>query len=293
MSKILCVGSAVVDFIFNFNTFPDKAEKHVASDASIVGGGIAANAAVAIAKLGGQPVLSGQLGDDQMASLILSDLEEVGVDVANVTKTQGARSSYSSVYINAQGERQIANFRGENLSIKTEWYAEIDDLSAALVDTRIPEAAKAALTLARDRSIPGIVDGEAPIDEKLLELASHVAFSLQGLRSLGDGDVTTLLADTASKYQCWACVTDGENGVTIADGNGVKDVSAYAVDVVDTLAAGDVWHGAFAFALADGKSEIDAVQFANAVGAIKCTRSGGREGAPTLEEVTRFMNGSV
>jgi sulfofructose kinase len=61
---------------------------------------------------------------------------------------------------------------------------------------------------------------------------------------------------------------------------------------VDTLGAGDTWHGAFAVALADGLSEDEAVRFASAAAALKCTRFGGRDGAPSRREVDRFLAGA-
>ena len=70
-------------------------------------------------------------------------------------------------------------------------------------------------------------------------------------------------------------------------------VPGYEVEVLDTLGAGDIWHGAFSLGLAEGQDEIDAARFANAVAALKCTRLGGRAGSPTRSEVTTFMKEAV
>lgn len=294
MSKVLCVGSTVVDFIFNFEELPVGGQKFVTQDAQIIGGGIAANAAVAIARLGGEAILSAQLGQDAMADLILQDLKNEGVNVSHVTQSPGARSSYSSVYIAADGERQIVNYRGSGLAIQTDWYAQIDGLKAVLVDTRVPDAAKRALKLASERGLPGIVDAEAPIDEELLHLASHVAFSEPGLLSLfPDLSLPEAVKCAAEKYDIWAAVTHGEHGVHIYASGAAAHVPAPSVTAIDTLAAGDVWHGAFALGLAQGKSEMEAVRRANAVAAIKCTRPGGRAGTPTAQELEDFLNRSV
>ena len=83
-------------------------------------------------------------------------------------------------------------------------------------------------------------------------------------------------------------VTDGAEGVLMADGSRLP---ARQVQVVDTLGAGDVWHGAFALRLAEGSAEGEAVAFANAAAALKCTRAGGRLGTPSRDETERFMQG--
>lgn len=294
MTRILCVGSAVVDFIFSFDELPERAEKYVAKSAEIVGGGIAANAAVAIARLGGQACLAAQLGDDATSELVLKDLRAEGVDLSLITQTEKARSSYSSVYVNAAGERQIANYRGEGLHFDIAKLDAAPKCNAVLVDTRLPTAAIAALKLAKSQNVPGIVDGEAPIDKAILAEASHVAFSMQGIKSLYP-NVTPAEAVqlAASEYQIWAAVTDGQIGVWFSDAGVVSHVPAFTVPVVDTLGAGDVWHGAFALALAEGQTEIESVKFANAVAALKCTQPGGRAGSPTRAELDNFLKGRV
>ena len=290
MTKVLCVGTAVVDFVFHFDSFPDQPEKYATEKSQVVGGGIAANAAVAIARLGGQAILGARLGDDSIGDLISADLAAEGVDVDRVTRTNGALSSYSSVYIDSSGERQIVNFRGQGLELDTSWISDIADLKAVLVDTRQVPAALAALELAKSQCIPGIVDGEAPIDPAILHAASHAGFSLQGLRSLCPaGDIADALTQAAETYDIWACVTDGANGVWHTGPNGISHEPAFAISPDDTLGAGDVWHGAFALALAESLSETAAIRFANGAAALKCMTLGGRSGTPNRSQLDEFL----
>ena len=293
MTRVLCVGAAVIDFVFYLEELPRTAEKFGTDSASIVGGGCAANAAVAVARLGGSAVLGSRLGDDQIGDLILSELADEGVDIANVTRTQGARSSFSSIFIDQNGERQIVNFRGEGLILNTSWFSDLRNIGAVLTDTRRKQAAIAALELAKARSIPGVVDGEAPIDPAILAPASHVAFSMQGLKSffpnLDPANPGAALMQIAQMYDCWACVTDGANGVWFAGPQGIEHAAAFPIQPVDTLAAGDVWHGAFALALAEGQSETAAIRFANAAAALKCLNTGGRAGCPNRATVTKYL----
>ncbi|WP_422048686.1 PfkB family carbohydrate kinase [Shimia sp.] len=290
MSRILCVGAAVVDFVFHLPTLPNRAEKYGTEEADIVGGGCAANAAVAIARMGGEAVLGARLGEDSIGDMIVADLAREGVDVSHVTRTAGAQSSYSSVLIDAQGERQIVNFRGAGLVLKTDWFDGLTDLGAVLTDTRRVDAALAALELAGARGIPGILDGEAPIDPALMGAASHVALSMQGLRSLyPEADIEDALLQIAQEHDCWACVTDGADGVWFTEGDAVRHVTAFPITPIDTLGAGDVWHGIFALMLAEGMGAEEAIRHANGAAALKCLTKGGRAGAPSRAQLNDFL----
>ena len=290
MARVLVIGVAVVDFVFQMDTLPSEARKYRATEADIVGGGCAANAAVAVARLGGDALLGTRLGADPLGELILSDLREEGVDTRLVQQTSGARSSFSSVYVDAMGERQIMNYRGADLSTETGWIENAPNIDAVLADTRWTAGAISALNLARQRGVPGIVDAEAPMDNSVLSAASHVAFSRDGLMSFAPNtDLQSALRIAAGKLDAWVCVTDGENGVLFAGHECIEHVPAFSVDVKDTLGAGDIWHGAFALALSEGRDAPYAIRFANAAAAIKCTRFGGRNGTPTRAELDRFL----
>ncbi len=287
MPQILVCGSAVTDMVFDVDAFPVRPEKYVATNARIVGGGCAGNAAVAIARLGGEALLSARMGPDLIGDLTLEGLQAEGVDCTHVLRGQGGKSAYSSILVTPDGERLIVAFRGSDLP-DTPDYTNLKP-AAVLADTRWPTATEAALKLARALDIPGVLDGEAPVVEATALLASHVAFSAQGLREFtGEKDIAPALDAAKSRLGTWVSVTDGANGTWIAGTPHIR-IPAFPVEVVDTLGAGDVWHGAFTLALAEGQGEEAAIRFASAAAALKCTRPGGREGAPTRAEVEDFL----
>lgn len=290
MTAILVVGVAVVDYVFYVDAFPETAEKYRARDARIVGGGCGANAAVALARLGGAAHLAARLGADATAQLILSDLKAEGVETSLCDQT-GARSSCSSILVDAAGERQIVNFRGAGLTEAADHISGAPTVSAVLADTRWTKGAVAAMELAKSRGVPGVLDVEAGADPAVLALTSHAAFSVQGLADLFPGDPGEALARIVTEHGGWACVTMGADGVLWRDASGKGHVPSPRVDVVDTLGAGDVWHGAFALRLSEGAPETEAIRFANAVAALKCTRPGGRAGTPTRDEAEDFLKG--
>ena len=295
MATVLAVGAAVVDVTMRVaESLPLAGAKYRATDAAIVGGGCAATAAVAVARLGGQAALAGRLGDDAIGDMVLAGLVAEGVETALVRRFSGARSSFSTVVVDAAGERQIVNYRDPDLPADAGWLASAGwpPVQAVLADTRWPEGAAAAMTRARALGIPGVIDAEAPVGiaTDALRAASHIAFAAPGLADFtGTAEPATGLARAAQATGAWVAVTDGAAGVWWLDGTTLRHAPAFAVPVVDTLGAGDVWHGAFALALAEGQDEPAAVRFASAAAALKCTRTGGREGTPSRADLTAFL----
>lgn len=290
MAAVLVVGVAVIDFVFAVESLPDRPTKYRAQTAEIVGGGCAANAAVAVARLGGRATLGARLGQDGIGDMIVEGLRQDGVDCRLVQRSQGARSSFSSVYVDAAGERQIVNFRGENLVTSTDWLAAARPADAVLADTRWGDGAIRALALAAEWGVPGVVDAEAPMDAAVLAGASHVAFSRDGLTDFtGETSVEAGLRAADKALPGWVCVTDGAAGTYHFEGGQLIQSAAPRVVVRDTLAAGDIWHGAFALALAEGRDERTAIRFANVAAALKCTTLGGRAGCPDRAAVETRM----
>jgi sulfofructose kinase len=288
--SVLTLGSAVLDFLFQINILPRTAEKYRADDASIILGGCAANAATAITRLGGDARLLTRLGDDPVGDLIQLALERENIDTSLVNRRAAGRSPFSSIFVDGLGERQIVNFRGSGLVAETDWIRRAPRSDAVLVDTRWPAGALVALELAREWGVCGVVDGEAPVDPRLLNAASHIAFSRQGLEHLAkDTNLPRALASVTALTDAFLCVTDGDNGVYWFGNGAVLHCPAFEVDVIDTLGAGDVWHGAFALRLASGDDEATAIRYATAAAAIKCRTFGGLTGAPDHAAVAGFL----
>lgn len=283
----------MADFLFEVTELPDRAEKYVAENAAVVGGGGAANAAVAIARLGAKAKLAARTGDDVIGKLIIDELELARVDCSMVQRTPNARSSFSSVLVDSSGERQIVNFRGRGLSDNADMLRQVT-VDAVLADTRWVRGTVAAMQRAKELGVPGVLDAEAPIASETMAYASHVAFSRQGLLDFtGDTDLRSALLSVSTQCPAWMCVTDGENGVLYLHNKEIRHEPVMTVDVVDTLGAGDVWHGAFTYSLALGSHELQAIRFANAAATLKCTRTGGGRESPSLQEVEYFMRNGM
>ena len=288
--QILVCGITVLDFVHSVESMPDKAEKYVSHDSSIVIGGCAANASIAISRLGGSCRLLSRLGKDAIGSIIIEKLQAEKVDCSLLSISSAGSSPYSSILVDSNGERQIINYRGKSLALDTPTLDSDTEVDAILVDTRWDTGAIALLEAAHQRQIPGIVDAEEPVNARIIALASHTAFSRRGLQQFtGCETIEAGLRHAKANTKGWHCVTDGANGTYTLDGQTLLNIPAPRIQAVDTLGAGDVWHGAFTLHLASGHSELESIEYANTVAAIKCTRAGGGDGCPTEQDVKAFM----
>ena len=298
MANVLCIGHAVQDFVFSVDDMPTEADKYRASGFEAPGGGPAATAAVAISRLGGTARLAARVGDDLLANIIVAELESYGVDCTLVRRMAGRSSSVSAVLVDNSGERLIVNYLDASMEADPEWlhaYAPLD-VGAILTDTRWPEGALLGLNLAKRNDLPAILDADVPVpaDGELVKAATHVAFSASGLTDFsGIEDVEAALRIVDERTEAWCCVTLGSQGTLAIEDGELTHLPAFDVDVRDTLGAGDVWHGAFALALAEGESTGEAINFASAAAALKVKNGGGRAGCATRSDVERFLQKQV
>lgn len=293
-TPVLVCGLLATDIVFGVTSIPTSAVKYRAEKVALNCGGGGCYASVAINRLGGCSTLLARVGDDDFGKLVLTTLSAEGIDCTNVIVEPHIHTPLSSIAIDAAGERQILNYRDQTPTAYTDKLEFGATPSAVLVDARWVEGSISALEYAKLKNIPGIVDAEAPVSEDAMALATHIAFSRQGLSQFASTDsIADGLRMADKRFSGWVCVTDGENGTHFLSNAQIVSVHAPVVDAIDTLGAGDVWHGAFTLKLAHGADETRAVTFANAAAAIKCTRVGGGWSAPTLSEVTQLTGQSV
>ena len=294
-TRILCVGHAAQDLIYRVPAIPALPIKVLATDFSESGGGMAANAAVAIARLGGDAVYWGRVADDALGRRILADLETEGVDVRSARRVPGCRSSCTSILVGDNGERLICSFADPALDSNPDWLpvARIPWFDVVLADVRWPRGAARVLDEARAHHRPALLDADVAAADVLIDLsarASHVLFSEAGLAVIGQGrsNGEALRRARLDSHEVIG-VTLGAEGFLWLEGGAERHLSAPPIVPVDTLAAGDVWHGAFALALGENNAVDVAARFAAAAAAIKCQRHGGRSGAPIRSEVEKSL----
>lgn len=292
--RVICLGLSALDQIWRVDQLLSGGGEKIRSfDYSTVGGGMAANAAVAVARLGGLTSFWGRGGDDAAGHEMRSALSREAIDVRNFKLFEGGRSSVSGIVVDKSGERQIVNFRG-SFPLEADWLPihEVTGVSAVLADPRWPEGAVALFDKARALGVPTVLDADvadAEVFQRLLPLTDHAVFSepaLAGFAGSADDEALTTLA----RFRCRvAAVTRGRVGVSWHEDGVLNSQKAYPIDVIDTTGAGDVFHGAYAFAIGGGLAIADAMSFASAAAALKCTSANGRAGIPSFDDCVAFM----
>ncbi len=295
MVRIACVGITVMDRIYYVEGLPTEGGKYVAKRYTEVGGGPAATAAVAAAKLGAQVDFIGRVGDDDTGNSLLAELESLGVNTRYTRRYTQARSSQSAIMVDAEGERIIVNYPSPDLLPDAGWLNDIDfsQWDVVLADVRWHDGAKQAFTLARQAGVMTVLDGDiTPQDiSELVALSDHAAFSEPGLARLtGMSEAIDALKKAQMLTNGHVYVTRGSEGCNWLEKAAVRHQPGFTVEVVDTTGAGDVFHGALAFGLARGYAIEEAVRFASGVAALKCTRPGGRAGIPDCEQTRSFLS---
>jgi sulfofructose kinase len=301
MATVVCVGHTSLDRVFTVEAVVPPPAKVRASSFTELGGGMAGNAAVAIAHLGGTARFWGPAGDDDIADRMHADFVRHGVDATHMRRFNGKNSSHSAILVDARGERLIVNARGDALGVDAGWLP-LDTLPACkalLADVRWPVGSKVALEAARRAGIPTVLDGdtaEKEVLDQLAGLADYCVFSEPGFRSfnrgrMGDDDIADGLGAAIALGARVAAVTLGERGCAWLDAGQpgfLHFTPAYAVKAVDTTGAGDAFHGAVTL-LATEAAPLEAMfRFASAAAAIKVGRAGARS-MPTRGEVEQFL----
>lgn len=301
---ILGLGCAAVDDVMYVDRYPPPDSKAAVIRRERRCGGLTAAALLAAARLGMRCAYAGCLGTDDASQFVLRTLAEEHISVEYVRHEPPARPVCSTIAVDqARGTRNIFFDLTGLVPLPPQWPGNdvIRATRALLVDHFNVEAQIHAAQLARQARIPVVADFERldmPGFNDLLELVDHVVVSLDFAKRLTgcsdpadaalalwrDGRQATVV--TSGSSGCWFAA---QPNVSVGCAPEVRHQSAFSIQAVDTTGCGDVFHGAYTAALVCGLGVGDSVRFASAAAALKATRAGGASAAPTLSEVTRFM----
>ncbi len=292
---IVGLGYTAFDYLGVVPRLPAEDSKLEIGDFTIQGGGPAATAMVASRRLGASSALIAKIGDDHFGRGMLDGLAAEAVDASAVVVERGATSQFAFVMVNpSNATRTILWTRGTVSRLRPD-EVDLDLVGSAkglLVDDLEPAAALVAARHARARGIPVLIDAGS-LREGVRDLLPHCDYILAGERFAeqisGSSDPRAALA-TLDSFGPKACgVTLGERGCVVLSEGATIEAPGFAVDAVDTTGAGDVFHGAFLFAVLQGWDVERCCVFSNAVAALKCRRIGGRAGIPTRDEAIAFL----
>jgi sulfofructose kinase len=288
--RMITVGAICSATIYQVEAIPPPNAKRLAKQICHLIDGMALAAACAFEKLGGRAHVWSRVGDDAAGTQARAMMAEEGLDVSGLHVVPNSTTSTVAIIVDALGNRMVIPYHDPNAETSAAWLP-LDELAAVDMvhcETRWAEGAEVALRAARSRNIPSMIDGDVgplPVLQRLVPLADYAVFSDAGLLVYAEcGSLEEALLAVGAKHHGHVGASCGPDGYRWYDGGRLQHVPAPKVEVVDTLGAGDVFHGAFGLAVLEGKSIRDAARFACAAASLKCTRFGGRLGCPTRSE---------
>jgi ribokinase len=309
--NVVVIGSLNVDLISRTDRIPAPGETVSGSDLLTLPGGKGANQAVAAARLatarGPRVYMVGRVGDDDAGGRLVAGLRADGVDASHVRVTRGVATGCALILVDGRGENSIVVSPGANGRVTP---ADVDaavpvlrGAAVVLLQLEIPLATvRHAIGVCRKLGVPTVLD-PAPVPRGGLPRALFASTFLtpNQVESLhlatmipAPGAKVSDVGGIATKLHARGAATVvlklGARGAAVATRGGeLTVVRPYRVRVVDSTAAGDAFNGALAVALAEGKSLPEALRFANAAGALCCTRRGAQPALPTRAEVERLL----
>ena len=312
MSDIVVVGSLNMDLVVQASRMPEAGETIAGNDFQLISGGKGANQAVAAARMGsgvsGSRVsgsfvsMVGRVGGDPFGETLRQGLDQEGIDVSRVRVDRDAGTGTALIVVDDAGENRIIIVAGANGRVSQQDLDGARSLITAakvlVMQFEIPlDTVARALTMAREAGVTVILN-PAPAYEVPLSFLAGV--SVVVLNETESELITGIAVDDRHTAQVAgqllhesgvriAIFTLGVRGAFVSHDEDLQHAPGYAVEAVDTTAAGDAFVGALAASMARGEPLAQAVRQANAAGALTVTRFGAQPSLPTAEEVEVFL----
>jgi sugar/nucleoside kinase (ribokinase family) len=299
---VLGLGCATVDDLLYVDAYPQPDTKTRIIRSERQCGGLTATALVAAARFGAKCAYGGQLGDNELSAFVDSALQADGIDTSIAPRRPDASPIHSTIIVDTVHHTrniffEIAGPTGADDELPSE--DVIRGARVLFVDHYGIPGNLRAIEIARAGGIPVVADVErdnVPRFYEMLPLIDHLIVSRRFASKLtGKDDSADAAAALMTPGRKAAVVTDGEHGCWFVVADCVGEVlhqPAFPVDVVDTTGCGDVFHGVYAAALAEGRGIEECVRFANAAAALKARQYGAQGGIPNRAEVERLQAGT-
>jgi len=285
---VLCIGHACYDLVFSVPHHPGVDEKLFASSLYEGGGGPAANAAIAVARLGYRAAFSGYLGNDIYGQLHAAEFEVDGVDTSLLARGDSA-TAIAVVLVKPNGDRALVSFKEERelLPSHAADFSVINPL-VVLMDGHELNLSKSILS----RDCIKVLDAgslHAGTEALMFEVDFLVCSEKFAREWFGKNDPYGA-RDTLAQKSPNVIITLGDRGLLWRRGSEFGSLPAYPVTPVDTTGAGDAFHGAFAAGLSAKLSWFDLLSYASGAGAQCCEVMGARQGIPYRHALSEFIN---
>lgn len=295
--KILCIGHAAYDITIPVDGFPKENTKNRVSNRVECGGGPASNAAYLLAKWGIETYFAGVVGKDLYGDRIKEELSSVGVNIKYLEQNSDYETTSSFILANSDnGSRTIFTYRPSSIHMND---INIDfEPDIILLDGQEPKISE-DLIFKYSNAI-SVIDAGRPKEEiiKLAGLVNYLICSKEFAETVSgkkvDYNNLSTVADIYNtlkeKFNNNIIITLEDRGCVYQDGNIIKVMPSIKVKAVDSTGAGDIFHGAFVYGIANNFELEKTIKYANLAGAISVTRIGGRYSVPSLTEMEEKYN---
>jgi ribokinase len=299
---IVVVGSSNTDMIVRLARIPRPGETILGGQFVTAAGGKGANQAVAAARAGARVIFVARVGRDMFGDRARAGFVKDRIDVSLVVRDSAAASGVALIFVAKDGENAIAVASGANANLAPPDVARaataIAGADGLVMQLETPLATvQAAADIAAKAGVPVILNPAParPLPERLLRRVSILtpneteAESLTGVKVSDRASAARAAAALHARGVAAVVITLGRRGAFVSSEQGGQLVPGFKVKAVDTTAAGDVFNGALAVALAEGRNLVDAARFANAAAALSVTKVGAQPSAPRRREIERLV----
>ena len=301
--KIVIIGSSNTDMVVKVPRLPKTGETILGGKFYTAAGGKGANQAVAAARAGGDITFVARVGNDMFGERAIASFKEEGINTDHIIKDNELPSGVAEILVDEDGHSLIAVASGANMNLSV--YDIINakqailDADVILMQLEVPlKTLEYAAKLAHDAGKRFILN-PAPAHQLPISILKTISILtpnekeaelLTGVRVDDEDSAEDAGRILLSKGVSKVIITLGAQGAMVLDSSGSELVMGFKINPVDTTAAGDIFNGALAVAIAENKNTFEAVKFANAAAALSVEKIGAQSSAPHREEIFKFLN---
>ena len=296
--KILCIGHSSWDMTVPVDDYPIENTKYRFSEKYSAGGGPASNAAYLLGKWGIETVIATTIGSDDFGTKIKKEFQDIKVNTEYIETNYEKETSFSFILINKKnGSRTVFNVATEHPALKKLNY----DFTPDIIFTDGHDSGATQNAISKYQNAISVIDA-GRITPELLELCKYIKYIVcsKGFAETVTGmkfdfnnpqSLVNIYTKLQNKYpNSNLTITLEEHGCLYTSGNEIKIMPGLKLTPVDTTGAGDIFHGAFTYGLANGFDMDKIVTFANIAAGLSVTKMGSRLSIPSLSEVMDYYN---
>lgn len=296
--KILCIGHSSWDMTVPVDDYPVENTKYRFSEKYSAGGGPASNAAYLLGKWGIETVIATTIGSDDFGTKIKKEFQDIKVNTEYIETNYEKETSFSFILINKKnGSRTVFNVATEHPALKKLNY----DFTPDIIFTDGHDYGATQNAISKYQNAISVIDA-GRITPELLELCKYIKYIVcsKGFAETVTGmkfdfnnpqSLVNIYTKLQDKYpNSNLTITLEEHGCLYTSGNEIKIMPGLKLTPVDTTGAGDIFHGAFTYGLANGFDMDKIVTFANITAGLSVTKMGSRLSIPSLSEVMDYYN---